>query len=79
MALALPSACSSCRACEAAFDCAAVANTGNRFLLTRRNLWSYDGFAAERRLALLGSCYKKPPLQDIPRQALAQLPTPSPD
>ncbi|PMY48842.1 hypothetical protein C1X69_25100 [Pseudomonas sp. FW305-67] len=61
--------------CEAAFDCAAVANTGNRFLLTHRNFWFYDGFAAERRL---GSCYKTAP-QDISLQALAQLPTPSPD
>jgi len=30
-------------------------------------------------LALHSACYKKQPLQDIPLQALAQLPTPSPD
>ncbi|GID08833.1 hypothetical protein TMM008_60350 [Pseudomonas sp. 008] len=55
---------------EAAFDCAAVANTGNRFLLTHRNLWFYDGFAAERSLALLGSCYKTAPFKTFPFKRL---------
>jgi hypothetical protein len=65
---------------EAAFGGEAVANTGSRFLLTPRKFRFHDGFAADRRLALLESCYRQPfmSLRDI-LQAPAQLPTPSPD
>ncbi|MCE6977106.1 hypothetical protein EI534_06695 [Pseudomonas frederiksbergensis] len=44
-------ACSSCRACEAAFGCEAVVNPIDAVCLTHRNLWFYDCFAAERSLA----------------------------
>ncbi|PAU57280.1 hypothetical protein BZL43_14725 [Pseudomonas sp. PICF141] len=43
--------CSSCRACEAAFGCAAVVSPINAVSLTHRNLWFYDCCAAERSLA----------------------------
>ncbi|MCE6980882.1 hypothetical protein EI534_26640 [Pseudomonas frederiksbergensis] len=73
------SLCSSCRACEAAFGCEAVANANNRFLLTHCNLWFYDGFAASRcSTAATGPPNKIVPTRH-PLQALAQLPTPSPD
>ena len=53
---------------------------GNRFLLTRRNLWFYDYCVVERSLALVDSCYTVPIRTNKPLlQALAQLPTPSPD
>ncbi|WP_256735603.1 hypothetical protein [Pseudomonas sp. dw_612] len=41
---------------EAAFGREAPANWLTAFILTHRNLWFYDGFAAERGRALLVSC-----------------------
>ncbi|MCO8311346.1 hypothetical protein [Pseudomonas mandelii] len=54
---------------EAAFGCEAVVNAKSSFLLTLRSLWVYDGFAAERCLALLDSCYRSRP-PDIPFKRL---------
>ncbi len=50
--------CSSCRACEAAFGCAAVVESDTAVLLVHRAFRFHDGSAAERCLAVLGSCYK---------------------
>ncbi|PQP05257.1 hypothetical protein C5612_06150 [Pseudomonas frederiksbergensis] len=43
--------CSSCRACEAAFGCAAVVNPADVVCLMRRKFWFDDCCAAERSLA----------------------------
>ena len=74
--------CSSCRACEAAFDYAVVAIWATGFLLTHRNLRFYDGFVRTRpapnaasRCSAAATC----PCAPAPLHALAQLPTPSPD
>ncbi|PQP01574.1 hypothetical protein C5612_19650 [Pseudomonas frederiksbergensis] len=45
------SLCSSCRACEAAFDGAAVVNPADAVCLTHRDFWFDDCCAAERSLA----------------------------
>jgi hypothetical protein len=50
--------CSSCRACEAAFGGEAVVNSGHAVHQIDRAFWFYDGSAAERSLAQLGSCYR---------------------
>jgi hypothetical protein len=72
--------CSSCRAREAAFGGEAVANPDNPLLLTHHIFRFYDGFAAERSLALLGSCYDEAICVDRDAlKAVSQLPTPSPD
>jgi hypothetical protein len=42
--------CSSCRACEAASGCAAVANSGATVYPEQRSEWFYDCFAVGRRL-----------------------------
>jgi hypothetical protein len=43
---------------EAAFGCEAVVKPGTAVLQVNRVLNIYDCFAAERSLAVLGSCYK---------------------
>jgi hypothetical protein len=43
---------------EAAFGSAAVVNSCYAVFQGNRVYRVYDGFAAERRLALLGSCYR---------------------
>jgi len=43
---------------EAAFGCEAVVKPGDAVFQENRVRWIYDCFAAERSLALLGSCYK---------------------
>ncbi|WP_213936655.1 hypothetical protein [Pseudomonas sp. dw_612] len=42
---------------EAAFGGEAVVNPASSDNLKHRSDWFYDGFAAERSLAVLGSCY----------------------
>ena len=42
---------SSCRACEATSDCAAIVNAENSVYLTHRVSWFYDDFVAGRSLA----------------------------
>ena len=50
--------CSRCRACEAAYGCAAVAKPFNRVRRVHRGAWVYDRFALDRSLVLLVSDYK---------------------
>ncbi|APC19064.1 hypothetical protein BLL42_26430 [Pseudomonas frederiksbergensis] len=49
--------CSSYRACEAAFEDVVLAKPTDAVCLEDRAAWFCDGCAAERSLALLGSCY----------------------
>jgi len=50
---------SSCRACEAAFGCAAVVNPADVVCLMHREFWFYDCCAAERSLASSTAATKK--------------------
>ena len=50
--------CSRCRACEAAYGCAAVVKPFNRVQRVRRSAWVDDRFALDRSLVLLVSDYK---------------------
>jgi hypothetical protein len=43
---------------EAAFEDAVLANPVHAVCLAHRVAWFYDGCAAERSLARLGSCYR---------------------
>ena len=49
--------CSRCRACEAAYGCAAVVKPFNRVRRVHRSAWGYDRFALDRSLVLLVSDY----------------------
>jgi hypothetical protein len=63
--------CSSCRACEAAFGCAAVVNPANAIRLTHRKFWFDDCFAAERSLASSTAATKGALRLDFPALGLA--------
>ncbi|CAI8767559.1 hypothetical protein EMIT0P253_10097 [Pseudomonas sp. IT-P253] len=64
----------------AAFGCAAVVNPEHAVQLTLRIAWFHDCCAAERSLALLGSCYtvrcgstwQRLPLQSAPSSTSPQ-------